>query len=89
MKCEYSETCECQLLVGAKNGDFICAGHQSKPDSEEQDNIQLCLKGEMLEKPQVIQMTKQEAGYIISVLSMAVANTEDPFPNRGEKDDTH
>jgi hypothetical protein len=76
-KCIYSKTCERQLFVGAENGDFVCAGHQSKPDAEPLDNIQLCLMGELLDKPRKLQMTKQEAGFIISVLSMAVANTEE------------
>ena len=71
MNCK-NKNCKYTLKIEAENGDFICSGFNKKPTKHKKDNVWLCLKNKYV-KNKHMEMTKEEALTIISVLSLTVS----------------
>jgi hypothetical protein len=73
-----SNTCKSLLIIKGGKNNYICSGISKKPTKYNKDIIHLCLNG-ILSKMK-IEMTKDEASFIISVLAAslgeAVSNNE-------------
>jgi hypothetical protein len=71
LKCiRKNKNCIPSLCIKGKGRNFICSGINSNPSKYKKDNIMLCLSGELTNRS--IEMTIQEAAFIISVLSMVL-----------------
>jgi hypothetical protein len=64
--------CTLCLLYKCKGGNFICSGINKKPTKYKNDNITLCLKGQLTNRN--IEMTVEEACFIASALVSTVGN---------------
>jgi len=69
-----NKSCTQCLIYKGRGKNFICSGINKKPDKYKHDNVQLCLSGELCSRE--IQMTKQEACFITSVLMATVGQIE-------------
>ncbi len=71
MKClRKNKNCVPSLCIKGRGKNYICSGINSKPSKCKTDYIMLCLSGELANRS--IEMTVQEASFILSVLSMAL-----------------
>ena len=75
MKClRKNKNCEPSLCIRGAGKNFVCAGLNKKPSKFKKDNIWLCLSGELSNR--TIEMTKQEAGFFIGCLGIAIGESE-------------
>lgn len=72
-----NKNCNSTLCIKARGKNFICSGINSKPSKYKKDNIMLCLSGELANRS--IEMTIQEASFIISTLSMTLGQLAPPI----------
>lgn len=68
-----SNYCFCSLILKGKDNNYICSGISKKPTKYKKDIINLCLSG-ILSKTK-IEMTKDKASFIISVLATSLGHS--------------
>ncbi len=70
-----NKNCEIGLMFRTKKNNYVCSGFNKNPTKYHKDIVNLCSKGFFTEFN--MEMTKEEALYIISVLSSTMAFIKD------------
>jgi hypothetical protein len=72
-----NKNCRPSLCIKGRGKNFICSGINSKPSKYHKDYIMLCLSGELTNRS--IEMTIQEAAFMVSALSMTLGELAPPI----------
>ena len=78
LKCiRKNKNCTPSLCIKGSGKNFICSGINTKPSKYKKDYIMFCLSGELSNRS--MEMTIQEASFMISTLSMTLGQLAPPI----------